>query len=113
MRLPRFLAKKRGNRRTGSQAWGSFAEGIFYAILLAAGVVGVAGEGDGEAGLAGDGGDGGGGLVELFEDATLFDVEFDVAASALRRVVDGSGVLVPAFSGEGGGEGDAVDVHGG
>jgi hypothetical protein len=39
MRLPRFLAKKRGNRRTGSQAWGSFAEGIFYAILLAAGVV--------------------------------------------------------------------------
>ncbi len=39
MRLPRFFPKKRGNRRTGSQAWGSFAEGIFYAILLAAGIV--------------------------------------------------------------------------
>ena len=78
-----------------------------------AGVVGVAGEVDGEAGLAGDGGDGGSGLVELFEDATLLDVEFDVAERALRRVVDGGGVLVPAFGSEGGGEGDAVDVGGG
>jgi hypothetical protein len=68
-----------------------------------AGVVGVTGEGDGEAGLAGDGGDGGGGLVELFEDTALLDVEFDVAAGAVGRIVYGRGVVVPAFGGEGGG----------
>jgi len=39
MRLPRFFPKKRGNRRTGSQVWGSFAEGVFYGVLLAAGIV--------------------------------------------------------------------------
>lgn len=38
MRLPRFFGKKRGHRRTGSQAWGSFGEAIFYAALVAAGV---------------------------------------------------------------------------
>ena len=39
MRLPRFFTKKRGHRRTDSQAWGSFAEGLFYALLVGAGVV--------------------------------------------------------------------------
>jgi hypothetical protein len=39
MRLPRFFTKKRGHRRTDSHAWGSFAEGFFYAILVGAGVV--------------------------------------------------------------------------
>ena len=39
MRLPRFFAKKRGHRRTGSQAWGSFGEGLFYGVLLFAGLV--------------------------------------------------------------------------
>ncbi len=38
MRLPRFFAKKRGNRRTGSQAWGSVGEGAFYGALLVAGL---------------------------------------------------------------------------
>ncbi|NBT13493.1 MAG: hypothetical protein EBS56_07920 [Planctomycetia bacterium] len=36
MRLPRFFGKKRGHRRTGSQAWGSAGEAIFYALLVAA-----------------------------------------------------------------------------
>ncbi len=39
MRLPRFFEKKRGERRTGSQAWGSFGEGAFYGVLLVAGLV--------------------------------------------------------------------------
>ena len=39
MRLPRFFTKKRGHRRTDSHAWGSFAEGLFYALLVGAGVV--------------------------------------------------------------------------
>ena len=39
MRLPRFFAKKRGHRRTGSEAWGSFGEGLFHAVLVAAGLV--------------------------------------------------------------------------
>lgn len=39
MRLPRFLGKKRGHRRTGSQAWGSLGDGAFHAALLAAGLV--------------------------------------------------------------------------
>ena len=39
MRLPRFFAKKRGHRRTDSQAWGAVAEGCFYASLLLAGIV--------------------------------------------------------------------------
>lgn len=39
MRLPRFFAKKRGHRRTDSQAWGAVAEGCFYASLLVAGAV--------------------------------------------------------------------------
>lgn len=38
MRLPRFFGKKRGHRRTGSQAWGSFGEAVFYAALVAAGL---------------------------------------------------------------------------
>ncbi|MFM8497781.1 MAG: hypothetical protein ACKOEM_20000, partial [Planctomycetia bacterium] len=38
MRLPRFFGKKRGHRRTGSQAWGSFGEAMFYAALVAAGL---------------------------------------------------------------------------
>lgn len=39
MKLPRFFAKKRGHRRTGSQVWGSFGDGLFHAVLLGAGVV--------------------------------------------------------------------------
>jgi hypothetical protein len=39
VRLPRFFAKKRGNRRTGSEAWGSFGEGLFHAVLVVAGLV--------------------------------------------------------------------------
>lgn len=39
MRLPRIFGKKRGHRRTGSQAWGSFGDGLFHAVLLAAGLV--------------------------------------------------------------------------
>lgn len=39
MRLPRFFEKKRGDRRTGSQAWGSFGEGAFYGALLLAGLL--------------------------------------------------------------------------
>lgn len=39
VRLPRFFAKKRGERRTGSQAWGFFGEGAFYGALLVAGLV--------------------------------------------------------------------------
>lgn len=38
MRLPRFFGKKRGHRRTGSQAWGSFGEAVFYAALVAVGL---------------------------------------------------------------------------
>ena len=38
MRLPRFFGKKRGHRRTGSQAWGSFGEAVFYGALVAAGL---------------------------------------------------------------------------
>lgn len=38
-RLPRFFEKKRGSRRTGSQAWGRVGEACFYAALLVAGVV--------------------------------------------------------------------------
>lgn len=38
MRLPRFFGKKRGHRRTGSQAWGSFGEAVFYAALVTAGL---------------------------------------------------------------------------
>ena len=39
VRLPRLFAKKRGHRRSGSQAWGSFGEGVFYGVLLIAGLV--------------------------------------------------------------------------
>ena len=39
MRLPRFFGKKRGHRRTGSQAWGSFGDGAFHGALLLAGLV--------------------------------------------------------------------------
>jgi len=39
VRLPRFFEKKRGERRTGSQAWGSVGEGAFYGALLVAGLV--------------------------------------------------------------------------
>ena len=39
MKLPRFFGKKRGHRRTGSQIWGSVGEGLFYAALVAAGLV--------------------------------------------------------------------------
>ncbi|MFM7107911.1 MAG: DUF3592 domain-containing protein [Planctomycetaceae bacterium] len=39
MRLPRIFGKKRGDRRTGSRAWGSFGDGLFHAVLLAAGLV--------------------------------------------------------------------------
>ena len=39
MRLPRVFGKKRGHRRTGSEAWGSFGDGLFHAALVAAGLV--------------------------------------------------------------------------
>lgn len=39
MRFPRFVAKKRGHRRTVPHAWGAFAEGLFYALLVGAGLV--------------------------------------------------------------------------
>ncbi len=39
MRLPRVFGKKRGHRRTGSEAWGSFGDGLFHAVLVAAGLV--------------------------------------------------------------------------
>ena len=39
MRLPRIFGKKRGDRRTGSRAWGSFGDGLFHAALVAAGLV--------------------------------------------------------------------------
>ena len=58
MRLPRFFGKKRGHRRTGSQAWGSFGEAVFYAALVAAGlsfagllITGSLGVGSDETGL--------------------------------------------------------------
>jgi len=38
VRLPRIFGKKRGHRRTGSQAWGSLGEGVFHAIVFCAGV---------------------------------------------------------------------------
>lgn len=39
MRLPRFFAKKRGDRRTGAEVWGSVGDALFHSILLAAGMV--------------------------------------------------------------------------
>lgn len=39
MRLPRFFGKKRGHRRTGSQAWASLGDGAFHAALLVAGLL--------------------------------------------------------------------------
>lgn len=38
VRLPRLYAKKRGHRRTVSREWGVLGDGIFHAILLAAGL---------------------------------------------------------------------------
>jgi len=38
VRFPRFFGKKLGHRRTGSQAWASFGDGAFHAVLLAAGL---------------------------------------------------------------------------
>lgn len=38
MRLPRFYAKKRGHRRTGSREWGVFGDGLFHGTLLVAGL---------------------------------------------------------------------------
>ena len=38
MRLPRFFAKKRGHRRTGSREWGVVGDGLFHALLLAGGL---------------------------------------------------------------------------
>lgn len=39
MRLPRFFGKKRGHRRTGSQAWASLGDAVFHAALLGAGLL--------------------------------------------------------------------------
>lgn len=39
MRLPRFFAKKRGDRRTGAEVWGSIGDALFHSLLLAAGLV--------------------------------------------------------------------------
>ena len=38
MRLPRFFAKKRGHRQTGSREWGVVGDGLFHGTLLAAGL---------------------------------------------------------------------------
>jgi hypothetical protein len=38
VRLPRFFGKKRGHRRTGSEAWGSFGDGLFHGAVLVAGL---------------------------------------------------------------------------
>lgn len=38
MRLPRFFAKKRGHRRTGSEVWGSVGEALFHGVLVVAGL---------------------------------------------------------------------------
>jgi hypothetical protein len=38
VRLPRFYAKKRGHRRTGSREWGVFGDGLFHGTLLVAGL---------------------------------------------------------------------------
>jgi hypothetical protein len=38
VRLPRIFGKKRGHRRTGSQIWGSFGEGVFHAVVFCAGL---------------------------------------------------------------------------
>jgi hypothetical protein len=38
VRLPRFYAKKRGHRRTGSREWGVFGDGLFHGTLLGAGL---------------------------------------------------------------------------
>lgn len=39
MKLQRFFGKKRGHRRTGSQAWASFGDAAFHASLLVAGLL--------------------------------------------------------------------------
>jgi len=39
VRLPRFFAKKRGDRLTGAAVWGSVGEAVFHLVLLAAGLV--------------------------------------------------------------------------
>ena len=39
MRLPRIFGKKRGHRRTGSQAWGTVGDAAFQAALLLTGLV--------------------------------------------------------------------------
>ena len=39
MRLPRIFGKKRGHRRTGSEAWGTVGDAAFHAALLLAGLV--------------------------------------------------------------------------
>ena len=39
VRFPKFYGKKRGHRRTGSALWGSFGEGIFYAMFFVTGIV--------------------------------------------------------------------------
>jgi hypothetical protein len=39
VRFPRFFGKKRGHRRTGSQAWASLGDAAFHAALLTAGIV--------------------------------------------------------------------------
>jgi hypothetical protein len=39
VRLPRFFAKKRGDRRTGAAIWGSVGEAVFHLILVGAGLV--------------------------------------------------------------------------
>jgi hypothetical protein len=39
VRLPRIFGKKRGHRRTGSQAWGTVGDAAFHAALLLTGLV--------------------------------------------------------------------------
>lgn len=38
MRLPRFFAKKRGDRQTGLEVWGSVGEAVFHGALLLTGL---------------------------------------------------------------------------
>ena len=101
-----------GERFRADDAFGGSREGIATQRHgRGAGMVRMTGQGDGKPGLASDGRDGGGGLVEFLQHPALLDVEFDVAACAARRVVDGGGVFVPAFGREGVGNGFSISVR--
>ena len=91
--------------------FGGSGEGVASEVHgSCSGVVGVSGDGGGETGLPHDAGDDAGGFVGFFEDAALFDVEFDVAEGGAGRVAEDLGLVVPAEGGEDKGEGLAFRV---